>query len=59
MINACTHSNMETIQGSPKMGSTSHKEFKYFKVASLLELFACILTIKGQYCTKTYFVEKT
>jgi len=47
---------MEMIQGSAKMGSTSHKEFKYFKVASLLELFACILTIKGQYCTKTCFV---
>jgi hypothetical protein len=38
------------------MSSTSHKEFNFFKDASFLELFTCILTIKGQYLAKTYFV---
>jgi len=53
LINACTHLSIERIHGSPKMNSTSHKKFKFFRVASLLEFFAYILIIKNQYFAKT------
>jgi hypothetical protein len=40
------------------MSSTSHKEFKFFKVALFLDLSSCILTIKGQYFAKVCFVRE-
>lgn len=32
LINVCTHSSDRKIQGNPRMSSTSHITFKYFKV---------------------------
>jgi hypothetical protein len=59
LINACTYSSIGRIHGSLRMSSTSHKKFKFFKNISLLELSTCILTIKGRYSAKTYFVGKS
>jgi len=59
LINACTHSSIKKIHGSPKMNSTSHTEFKFFRATSLLELSTCILIIKGWYFAKTCFVKES
>ncbi len=44
------------MQGNPRIISTSHKEFRFFLVASFRWFSACILTMKGQKFENTRLV---
>ncbi len=59
LINAHTHLSKGNMQDNLEMTSTSHRKFIFFVAPSLLALFACILTIRGQYYEYTYFVGKS
>ncbi len=47
------------MQDNLEMTSTSHRKFIFLAAPSLLALFACILTIRGQYYEYTFFASES